>query len=201
MYISVHSVSELLLDFHAFSFSSYYQRWYTLSSIYHNRTQHMDFDFDISSDLLVPCDHSNNGQWQCPGIHKDLNGWVFSSIFNPPIRRASATSKQLKAKPKLAEVDESDSEEPLDDDTLLGGWTKTHSSIGKKVVAYFAINEVDDELLKAYVGEVTSFLPASDRHSADQLYKILYDDEDVADMDQKEFEEGRCAFEELYAEN
>jgi len=130
--------------------------------------------------------------------------WVFSNIFESPPRqgqkdptpnRAGKRKKRKKCKPLEDEaMSNSGREEHSAGEEIE--WTTNHPSVGKKIEKVFEMQGTPE----TYIGEVISYLPPSKPHSADQLYKIAYDDDDEEDFDQMEFNAGRKAFLEVFVE-
>ena len=68
-------------------------------------------------------------------------------------------------------------------------WTENHKSIGTEVAAYFPKPEKPEHYLtsRIYTGRVIKYAPASRTSAKDQMYHIVWEDEDEQDYDESDF--------------
>jgi hypothetical protein len=68
-------------------------------------------------------------------------------------------------------------------------WITEHESIGMNVMALFSVKK--NLKRKKFQGKVTRFLPESRRGAKDELYHIVWEDNDECDYNTQEFKAGR----------
>lgn len=84
------------------------------------------------------------------------------------------------------EEEEDDEEEEVEDKVE---WTKEHESIGMNVMALFKLKNKIKR--KKFQGHVTRYLPESRPGAKDELYHIVWEDDDECDYGRQEFRDGR----------
>ena len=90
----------------------------------------------------------------------------------------------------IVEEEDVEWEEDVEEDV----WTRNHPSVGKKVMAYFNLEDGSENL---FSGRVYEYLPESQEGARDQLYKIHWEDGDICDYDQKEWKKARALYKSL----
>jgi hypothetical protein len=76
------------------------------------------------------------------------------------------------------------------------GWLESHDTIGTKVARFFYF-ERKNQLFK---GEVIAYLPESRPGKADELYRIVYEDNDKEDYNREQLEVGKQLFYDKFGE-
>jgi hypothetical protein len=100
--------------------------------------------------------------------------------------KTARPKKSGKGKDQAIELDNSDSDN--DDDPV---WTMHHDSVGKRVAQHFLVSaKGQKERYEVFGGTVAVYAPPSRPRKADQLYHVVWDDGDEADLDEGEFQAG-----------
>jgi hypothetical protein len=98
-----------------------------------------------------------------------------SSPSSPSAVAAAAASPVLKKKSSVVvETEEADPSAVSSDEEPQ--WTTVHDIVGKRVVAYFAVDEGSSSGSVPFGGQVTRYSPPSRPGRTDQLYHIVWDD-------------------------
>ena len=79
-----------------------------------------------------------------------------------------------------------------DEDVII--WTDRHDSVGTKVANYF--DDATTGKRKLFAGWINRYAPPSKRTAKDQLYHVVYEDGDEADLDETEFRHSKLLYRE-----
>lgn len=77
-------------------------------------------------------------------------------------------------------------------------WSTEHESVGMNVMALFYPDKRNKMKRKKFQGQVTRYLPESRPGAKDELYHILWEDNDECDYDRKQFKDGRKMYMDTY---
>jgi hypothetical protein len=98
--------------------------------------------------------------------------------------------------------DENHEEEPLP--VAPDEWTVHHESVGTKVAAYFKVPDENGHRKRArkvdklMVGTITKYCAPTRETDSDQLYHVLWEDDDSNDYSENEFEEAKKLYREEF---
>jgi hypothetical protein len=120
----------------------------------------------------------NNRKRAKASMDRFLGG--FAAKGGKSVQRSMPVGGRAGKETKRKETKSSNNDDPVDN------WQSDHTSIGTKVAAYFEVGSKGQR--KLYSGEVVKYAPPSSSRAKDQLYHIIWEDDDEEDYDQKQLD-------------